>query len=52
MREDGELGATNPRINRWLEGVETAINEGTLYGREEDKTVSNNICTNVLNAYY
>ena len=52
MREDGELGATNPRINRWLEGVETAMNEGTLYGREEDKTVSNNICTNVLNAYY
>ncbi|XP_020632569.1 uncharacterized protein LOC110069387 [Orbicella faveolata] len=38
MREDGDLGATNPRINRWLEGVETAINEGTLYGREEDKS--------------
>lgn len=47
MREDGDLGATNPRINRWLEGVETAINEGTLYGREEDKSVSDNICTNV-----
>lgn len=47
MPEDGELGPTNPRINRWLEGVETAINEGTLYGREEDKSVSNNICTNV-----
>lgn len=52
MREDGELGATNSRINRWLEGVETAKNEGTLYGREEDKSVSSNICTNVLNAYY
>ena len=52
MREDGDLGATSPRINRWLEGVETAINEGTLYGRKEDKSVSNNICTNVLNACY
>lgn len=47
MREDGDLGATNPGINRWLEGVETAINEGTLYGRKEDESVSNNICTNV-----
>lgn len=52
MREEGDLGATNPRINRWLEGVETAINEGTLYGRKEDKSVSNNICTNFLNACY
>lgn len=52
MREDGELGATNSRINRWLKGVETAKNEGTLYGREEDKSVSSNICRNVLNAYY
>lgn len=52
MREDGELGTTNSRINRWLEGVETAKNEGTLFWREEDKSVSSNICANVLNAYY
>lgn len=29
-------------INRWLEGVETAKNERTLHGREEDKSVSKN----------
>ena len=44
MPDDKELGLTNTRINRWLEGVETAINEGTLYCREEDKSVSKNIC--------
>lgn len=44
MPEDKELGPSNTRINRWLEGVETAINEGTLYGRRKDKSVSKNIC--------
>ncbi|KAL9950398.1 hypothetical protein ACROYT_G042886 [Oculina patagonica] len=39
MPEDKELGPSNTRINRWLEGVETAINEGTLYGRRKDKSV-------------
>ena len=41
MPEDKEQGTKNPRINRWLEGVETAINEGTLYGvGEEERSVS------------
>lgn len=44
MPEDEKLGPSNARINRWLEGVETAINEGTLFRRQEDKSVSMNIC--------
>ena len=30
MPDDKELGAINTKINRWLEGVETAKHEGTL----------------------
>lgn len=40
MSEDRDLGPTNPRINRWLEEVETAMIDGTIYGREEEKSVS------------
>lgn len=37
MPEDRELGPKNPRINRWLEGVQSAIDEGNLHGSEEGK---------------
>lgn len=41
MPEDKEQRPKNPRINHWLEGVETAINEGTLYGvGEAERSVS------------
>lgn len=52
MCEEGDLGVINLRINCWLEGVEIVINEGILYGRKEDKFVSNNICINFLNVCY
>lgn len=42
MPEVRELGPINPRINYWLEELETAKIERTLYGIEEETSVSNN----------